>query len=35
MLMAVCSNKEIAGFLRIEERTVKAHVEKLFRKIGV
>jgi|SRR5580700_3065336 DNA-binding NarL/FixJ family response regulator len=35
MLVAGCSNKEIAAPLGIEERTVKAHVAKLLRKIGV
>jgi DNA-binding NarL/FixJ family response regulator len=35
MLVAGCSNKEIAAPLGIEERTVKAHVSKLFRKVGV
>ena len=35
MLVAGCSNKEIAGPLGIEERTVKAHVAKLMRKVGV
>jgi DNA-binding NarL/FixJ family response regulator len=35
MLVAGCSNKEIAAPLGIEERTVKAHVAKLFRKVGV
>jgi DNA-binding NarL/FixJ family response regulator len=35
MLVAGYSNKEIAGPLGIEERTVKAHVAKLFRKVGV
>jgi len=34
MLVAGCSNKEIAVPLGIEERTVKAHVAKLMRKIG-
>jgi DNA-binding NarL/FixJ family response regulator len=35
MLVAGCSNKEIAAPLGIEERTVKAHVGKLFQKAGV
>jgi DNA-binding NarL/FixJ family response regulator len=35
MLVAGCSNKEIAAPLGIEERTVKAHVAKLMRKAGV
>ncbi len=35
MLVAGCSNKEIAVPLGIEERTVKAHVAKLMRKVGV
>lgn len=35
MLVAGCSNKEIAGPLGIEVRTVKAHVAKLMRKVGV
>jgi DNA-binding NarL/FixJ family response regulator len=35
MLVAGRSNKEIAVPLGIEERTVKAHVAKLFRKVGV
>jgi DNA-binding NarL/FixJ family response regulator len=35
MLVAGCSNKEIAAPLGIAERTVKAHVAKLFRKTGV
>ncbi len=34
MLVAGCSNKEIAAPLGIEERTVKAHVAKLMRKVG-
>jgi DNA-binding NarL/FixJ family response regulator len=29
------SNKEIGGPLGIEERTVKAHVSSLMRKVGV
>lgn len=35
MLVAGCSNKEIAAPLGIEERTVKSHVAKLMRKVGV
>jgi DNA-binding NarL/FixJ family response regulator len=35
MLVVVRSNKEIGGTLGIEERTVKAHVAKLLRKVGV
>lgn len=35
MLVAGRSNKEIALPLGIEERTVKAHVAKLMRKVGV
>ncbi len=35
LLVAACSNKEIAVALGIEERTVKAHVAKLMRKVGV
>jgi DNA-binding NarL/FixJ family response regulator len=35
MLVAGRSNKEIGAPLGIEERTVKAHVAKLLRKIGV
>lgn len=35
MLVEGCSNKEIAVPLGIEERTVKAHVAKLMRKVGV
>jgi DNA-binding NarL/FixJ family response regulator len=35
MLVTGCSNKEIAAPLGIEERTVKAHVAKLMRKVGV
>ncbi len=34
MLVEGCSNKEIAAPLGIEERTVKAHVAKLMRKVG-
>jgi DNA-binding NarL/FixJ family response regulator len=35
MLVAGRSNKEIGSALGIEERTVKAHVAKLMRKVGV
>ena len=35
MLVAGRSNKEIGTALGIEERTVKAHVAKLMRKVGV
>jgi DNA-binding NarL/FixJ family response regulator len=35
MLVAGRSNREIAGPLGIRERTVKAHVAKLMRKVGV
>jgi DNA-binding NarL/FixJ family response regulator len=35
MLVAGRSNKEIAAPLGIEERTVKAHVAQLMRKLGV
>ncbi len=35
MLVTGCSNKEIAAPLGIQERTVKAHVAKLLRKVGV
>jgi DNA-binding NarL/FixJ family response regulator len=35
MLVAGCSNKEIATPLGIEERTVKAHVAKPMRKVGM
>lgn len=35
MLVAGRSNKEIAAPLGIEERTVKAHVAKMMRKVGV
>jgi DNA-binding NarL/FixJ family response regulator len=35
MLVAGCSNKEIGSPLGIGERTVKAHVAKLLRKVGV
>jgi DNA-binding NarL/FixJ family response regulator len=34
MLVGGCSNKDIANPLGIEERTVKAHVSKLLRKLG-
>jgi DNA-binding NarL/FixJ family response regulator len=34
MSVGGCSNKEIAAPLGIEERTVKGHVSKLFRKVG-
>jgi DNA-binding NarL/FixJ family response regulator len=34
MLVGGCSNKDIANPLGIEERTVKAHVSKLMRKLG-
>ena len=34
-LVAGRSNKEIGAQLGIEERTVKAHVAKLMRKVGV
>ena len=34
LLLLARSNREIAGELGIEERTVKAHVGKLMRKIG-
>ena len=34
MLVAGCSNKEIGVPLGIEERTVKAHVARLMRKVG-
>lgn len=34
-LVTGCSNKEIAVPLGIEERTVKAHVAELMRKVGV
>jgi len=34
MLVAGKSNREIAGPLGIEERTVKAHIGKLMRKVG-
>jgi DNA-binding NarL/FixJ family response regulator len=35
LLVAARSNREIAANLGIEERTVKAHVAKLMRKVGV
>jgi DNA-binding CsgD family transcriptional regulator len=35
MLVAGCTNKEIAAPLEIKERTVKAHVAKLMRKVGM
>lgn len=35
MLVGGCSNKDIGQPLGIEERTVKAHVSKLMRKLGV
>ncbi len=35
LLVAGRSNKEIGGALGIEERTVKAHVSQLMRKVGV
>jgi DNA-binding NarL/FixJ family response regulator len=35
MLVAGRSNKEIAAPLGIEERTVKAHVAEMMRKLGV
>jgi DNA-binding NarL/FixJ family response regulator len=35
LLVAGRSNKEIGSALGIEERTVKAHVAKLMRKVGV
>jgi len=35
LLVAAQSNREIAVALGIEERTVKAHVAKLMRKVGV
>lgn len=35
LLVSARSNREIAEFLKIEERTVKAHVARLMRKVGV
>ena len=35
MLVTGLSNREIGGPLGIEERTVKAHVSKIMRKVGV
>ncbi len=35
LLVSGCSNREIAEELGIEERTVKAHVAQLLRKVGV
>jgi DNA-binding NarL/FixJ family response regulator len=35
LLVAARSNREIARTMGIEERTVKAHVAKLMRKVGV
>ncbi len=35
LLVAGRSNREIGGVLGIEERTVKAHVSQLMRKVGV
>jgi DNA-binding NarL/FixJ family response regulator len=35
LLVSGCSNREIAGELGIIERTVKAHVAQLLRKVGV
>lgn len=35
LLVAGYSNREIARHMNIEERTVKAHVAKLLRKVGV
>jgi DNA-binding NarL/FixJ family response regulator len=35
MVATGCSNKEIAAPLAIAERTVKAHVASLMRKVGV
>ncbi len=35
LLVAGCSNREIGDPLGIEERTVKAHLAKLMRKVGV
>ena len=35
MLVAGLSNKEIGTPLGIQERTVKAHIAKMMRKVGV
>ena len=35
LLVGGSSNREIGNTLKIEERTVKAHVAKLMRKVGV
>ena len=35
LLVSAHSNREIAKVLKIEERTVKAHVARLMRKVGV
>jgi len=35
LIMSACSNREIAAELGIEERTVKAYVTSLMRKVGV
>jgi len=35
LIMAACSNREIAMRLGIEERTVKAYVASLMRKTGM
>jgi DNA-binding NarL/FixJ family response regulator len=35
LLVSGCRNKEIGGYLGIRERTVKAHISKLMRKVGV
>jgi DNA-binding NarL/FixJ family response regulator len=35
LLVAGHANKEIGAALGIEERTVKAHIAKLLRKVGV
>lgn len=35
LLVSARSNREIAQYLRIEERTVKSHVARLMRKVGV
>jgi len=34
LILLACSNREIASHLKIEERTVKAHVGRLMRKTG-